>query len=151
VEVEEGSPAQTAHFAPGDVITAINGVRVHDAGELRAQAEQIKAGEKVAVRRIRRGQAETVEMRYEGTGRLGVTAEPAVLAAEVLAETPAQAAGLAQGDVISSVNGVRVFSTAELQQRIEEAAGEDVAVELARGEQVRAVRVHRETSAPAKE
>src|SRR2546423_1429714 len=58
-------------------------------------------------------------------GWLGVKVEPAVVVADVRAGSPAQTAGLAQGDVITGINGVRVLDADELRKLVQETeAGE---------------------------
>jgi hypothetical protein len=162
-EVQPGSPAQAADLAPGDVIAAINGGRTLDAAEVRALVQETAPGDKVTIQRVRGGRVEMVETHFagpspetaQGPNWLGVTIEEAVVVAEVLADTPAQYAGLAQGDVITGINGVRINDARELQKRIDEAAGEEVTVQLARGEHIRVVRVRIQTplgtSAPLNE
>src|SRR5262245_1509693 len=69
----------------------------------------------------------------EAKDRLGVTVDPGVVVAEVLPGSPAAAAGLARGDVISAVNGLVVLSGAELRDRLQLAAdGEEVTLRVTR-------------------
>lgn len=82
-------------------------------------------------------------------GWLGVTVEPAVVVAEVLPGTPAEAAGLVRGDVITGVNGIRILDAGELQELVNQEVGEEITLQLARGEEKRAVHVMLDVPAPA--
>jgi serine protease Do len=67
--------------------------------------------------RVRLGPAESDEA--EGRNRLGVTVEPGVVVAEVRPGTPAAAAGLAPGDVITAVNGEAVHDGEQLRAAVQ--------------------------------
>lgn len=82
-------------------------------------------------------------------GWLGVTVEPALVVVEVLVETPAEAAGLVAGDVITGIGGVRVLDARQMQEMIQEEAGEEVTLQLVRGEEKRVIRVQLAAGAPA--
>jgi predicted metalloprotease with PDZ domain len=92
--------------------------------------------------------AEVVPEVPAARGWLGVTVEPAVIVAEVLPGTPAEAAGLVRGDVIIGVNSVRVLDAVELQQLVHQEAGEEITLQLGRGEEKRVVRVILDTPVP---
>jgi C-terminal processing protease CtpA/Prc len=72
--------------------------------------------------------------------RFGVTVDPGVVVADVLPGTPAEAAGLARGDVVTAVNNSPVFTGVELRDRVREVAdGEEVTLRVNRGGAIRDV------------
>jgi alpha-beta hydrolase superfamily lysophospholipase len=71
-------------------------------------------------------------------GILGISAEErngAVVAAAVLPNTPAQAAGLAPGDRIASIDGITIRSLAQFLQTVRHPAGERVTIVVIRNGQ----------------
>jgi C-terminal processing protease CtpA/Prc len=85
------------------------------------------------------GEAAAVEP-SEVRSRFGVTVDPGVVVADVLPGTPAEAAGLARGDVVTAVNGAPVVTGTELRDRVHEVAdGEEIALRVNRGGAVRDV------------
>src|SRR5580704_3601313 len=79
------------------------------------------------------GDSENFAFAFPGRARLGIDAEnldgdfgnyfgapegQGVLVRSVFADSPAANAGLKAGDVITSVNGARIRSTAELRQKV---------------------------------
>jgi len=148
-KLQAGSPAQTAGFVQGDVITALDNTPVLDPVQLWSLVQAKEPGQEIEFRVLRDGQTESVVTRLEapspdtaeGSSWLGLTVESAVVVKEVLPGTPAQTAGLVQGDVLTGLNGERIHDPRELQQRIHEGAGDEVTLQLARGEQLRVGRV----------
>jgi S1-C subfamily serine protease len=85
---------------------------------------------------------------------LGLTVHPGVVVAEVLPGSPAEAAGLARGDVIQSANGTPVLAGEQLRQAVlweqlrravetdpAALADTDLSLEVSRSGQVREVKV----------
>ena len=67
-----------------------------------------------------------------------MTVDPGVVVADVRPVSPAEAVGLAPGDVIEAVNGDSVFTVSELRDLIEDAAdGEELVLRVNRGGAVR--------------
>jgi C-terminal processing protease CtpA/Prc len=106
--------------------------------QVRAELEDLKQTLRALPRPADQGQgtAEAIPS-PEGRNRLGVTVEPGVLVAEVLADSPAALAGLARGDVITAVDGLAVLDGAELREAVRSVpGGTEVMLRLTRGEQI---------------
>lgn len=70
----------------------------------------------------------------EPRNHLGITVDHGVIVAEVAPGTPAAAAGLIRGDILTAVNGIPVLSGPELRDLIlEEEGAEDIVLRLTRG------------------
>jgi serine protease Do len=158
--VEKNGPAARAGIQPGDVITALNGVKIERSSELPLLVAQAKPGSRVTLEIWRKGARKEVavtveELRAEGKppaqpprskeqARLGITVRP--LTAEesravgvpggLLVEDasgPAAAAGIQEGDLIIAVNGAPVRNGAELNSLVAK-SGKVVAFLVQRGE-----------------
>jgi hypothetical protein len=152
-EVLPETPADYAGLTMGDVILAVNGTDVFSGDELRDLVHEMPDGEEMALRVERAGIFEEIKVRLEeppagaapapeGHNRLGVTVEPGVVVAEVLAGTPAADAALLPGDVILSADGTAIFSGPQLRELIHQApAGAAVALQIERGQDLFEVRV----------
>jgi putative serine protease PepD len=80
---------------------------------------------KATVDRMLRG--EVTDVAFLGVGQANVEANPGgVLVGSVSANSPASAAGIRQGDLITSVNGAKVTTFAEIRARIQTAKPDDV-------------------------
>jgi hypothetical protein len=163
-EVVEGSPAHQVGLSPGDVIQAVNGVRVADGGEVRSLVQAVRPGENVALTVSRAGEAIDLSLTLvdpsaqpseEGRPYLGLTVHPGVVVAEVHPGSPAEAAGLARGDVIQAANGTPVLAGEQIRQAVlweqlrravrtelgAAAPETELSLEVSRGGQVREVKV----------
>ncbi|MGE0484697.1 MAG: DegQ family serine endoprotease [Gammaproteobacteria bacterium] len=147
--VAPGSPAAKAGLRPGDVIVEFNGRKVASAADLRNQIGLARVGAKVAVTYVREGRQQhgTVEIgaRDELAGRnAGVRNERLsnVTIGDIPENSPAYgriagvmihgiepgsrawAAGLREGDIISSVNRVPTPSVAAFVQVVDGIQGQ---------------------------
>ncbi len=128
VNIVPGSPAEKAGLRPGDVVTAVNGRAVRDAPDLRNQVGLRRIGDKLTLDVLRDGKRITVSalvgartattargaIKNERMAGVSVGEIPAnspyygqvagIMVFEVATGTPAWAAGLREGDVITSVN-----------------------------------------------
>jgi predicted metalloprotease with PDZ domain len=148
-DVLPGWPAAVAGLTVGDIIRSVNGSPVLAAVELRDVIQGLKDGEEVTLEVIRGGAPRDVTIRLdasgngaasEGRNRLGVTLEPGVVVAEVMPGSPADAAGLARGDVVSAVNGEAVLTAEQLRQTVLPLPQRAVVrLQVARGREVREV------------
>ncbi len=146
-EVEPDSPGSKAGLQIGDVITAIDGQKVNDAGELQVIVGQKQPGTKIAVELLRNGKAMTLPVTLEalgdGPGQGGNSIEgqgkmrwgigigdltpemrsqlqaPSDMQGAVIERvqqgSPADNAGLQQGDIILEVNRHKVRNAAEVK------------------------------------
>jgi len=143
ISVEEGSAAQEAGIATGDIILSLNDKAIDEAGDLARAVAQMKPGTSVNLKVWRKGatrdmRASLSEVPSEsmaqaggapaaGQGKLGLSVRP--LRAEekkqlsteggVIVESatgPAARAGIRQGDVILAVNDTPVKGVEDLRK-----------------------------------
>ncbi len=156
--VEAGSPAEAAGLQAGDVIVAVDGVKVEGSRDLRNAIGLIRVGEEVEIaieRESRRAQltvrvgearddalatAMEVPPALEGaTLRDLEQGDPAhgriegVIAAEVAPGSRAARSGMRPGDVIVALNRRRVRNAEELQNALDQ-AGQVLALNIVRGD-----------------
>ena len=142
--VSPSSAAENAGVEIDDIITAVNGETVDDAGQLRNAIGLLRAGEKVRIDLLRDGkrrgltatlgEAESVAQRdvgeldpvFQGArfltseeGRPDYAGTAGVLVADVEAGSPAAVRGLRPGDVITHVNRQRVLNISEFREIID--------------------------------
>ncbi|MEY2920932.1 MAG: hypothetical protein RL261_2237 [Pseudomonadota bacterium] len=134
-QVVEGSPAEKAGVKAGDVITAVNGRAVKDAGALRNSIGMLSIGEKVDLSLLRDGKPRRVtatvserdaaaEAKAAGThsgleGADIADSANGVLIRAVAEGSPAAQRGLRSNDVILAVGRVRVANVAEFRKATE--------------------------------
>jgi serine protease Do len=146
--VTDGSPAAKAGLKAGDVILEYNGERVARADRLPNAVAMTAVGREVPLAIVRDGQSmrltvkvgEQAETREAGAtpaklpATLGLTVEPVtprlarelglrdtqgLVVRDVVAESPADEAGLQAGDVIVEVNRHAVRSAADLRRQLD--------------------------------
>jgi len=129
--VEPGSPAYKAGVLPGDRILAIDGQRPDRwAGRPGAVVESILLGtNREILLEVDRNSREIVTLRItperdqemEGLRKLGFEMYPAQTAVvnKVIEGGPAARAGIRPGDIIRSVNGVRVWNPAAVKAAVD--------------------------------
>ena len=134
-QVVDGSAAERAGVKAGDVITAVNGRPVKDAGGLRNAIGLLSVGEKVDLSLLRDGKPRRVtatrqrarrSRRAPKPRRTGahpglagadiVDAQGGVLIRSVAEGSPAAQRGLRTNDIILQVGRTRVASVAEFQR-----------------------------------
>ena len=152
--VTPNSPAQKAGVQAGDVILGFNGKPIHSSAELPLAVADVRPGESAPIKVWRKGKEQNLNVVVGASpqaavaqgqqpapteqSRLGVAVRPltpeegqqAGLSAGLVVEQSggaAAAAGIAPGDVILSVNGTPVKSSAELRNLIQK-AGKSVAL-----------------------
>jgi len=123
--VAEGGPAATAGLVEGDVVKSIDDVAVDHKGALREALSGAKAGDEITVVVNHNGSQETVvitlgspddrparpaaaDVAWAGARLAHVEGKDGVLVKSVAADGPADAAGIAAGDVVTSIDGQAV-------------------------------------------
>lgn len=129
--------AAAAGLARGDVIESVNGSAVHSAIGLRDAVASLADGTEITVRLRRAGDPLRLVARLGPApadgNRLGVAVAACVVVADVVPGSPAQAAGLARGDVIEHVSGLEVHSGDQLRAAVLALPpGADVALSVVR-------------------
>lgn len=132
-EVQSGSAAEKAGIEQGDVIVGLDGKKIKSAAQLRNAVGIRKVGDTVKLELIREGEDKTVnatigepagEMvaskglhKFLDGARLADNRDPKGVMVESLDPgSPAQMSGLQQGDIITSVNRMRVESVNDMQK-----------------------------------
>lgn len=146
--VEKGGPAAKAGLKPGDVILAVNGVKVNDSSDLPGEIGDIKPGSHAQLQVWRDGASHNIDIvtakltdqtlastdNSAPQGKLGVAVRPltpqekqdASVSHGLLVQQvsgPAANAGIQPGDVILAIDGQPVSTIAQLRDRIDHADG----------------------------
>jgi Do/DeqQ family serine protease len=161
--VSVGSAAEKAGIQIEDVITAVNGREVSDAGQLRATIGVLRAGDEVRIGLVRDGNKRSFKAtlgtmdlpQEEVIANLGEEFDGAelvtndasansngragVLAASVEANSPAYQRGLRSGDVIIGVNNRRIQNLQDFQSMV--AASRSIILRVQRGSRGTLVRM----------
>jgi len=149
--VVKGSPAERAGLLPGDRILQVNNDRV-DTWEDMLMRVAMKANREVELSVLRAGQTIIVGVRPASEGRfevgtLGVMpANTHPIVDSVIAEGPADKAGLKAKDEIVAINGEPMVFRSQLITAISQHGGQAVALSVKRGDetfQLRATPVKR--------
>ena len=145
-EVLPESPAEKAGIKAGDVITEFDGKKINEMNELPRVVAATAVGKKVTVRLLRDGKAEehtvTIEKLKDGeegetvggaTDKLGVTVQAltkelaarfrtketsGVVVTDLAADSVAQEAGIARGDIIKEVNGRKIATVDDYEKAV---------------------------------
>ncbi len=138
--VLSGKPAAAAGIKPGDRIVAINDKVVNDWFEMRTSIA-LHPEQNLTMKIDRGGQLLTVDVLPEiseehNFGRIYIYPDyhyPRI--GEVIADSPAQRAGLRSGDIIQSVSGNPIDDWREMQEVIRKNAGQTVEMVVIRDSQ----------------
>lgn len=150
-QVEADTPAAHAGLQPGDVIRSVNGTKIDSPRDLAVHVAGVKPGDEAKLDIVRNGETQTVSLKVgqmpsEETADAGEPSHPAqlglalgpitpdargqfdlprgtrgVLVTGVQQGSPAELAGLQQGDVIVGVGSTAVDSPQEAAHAIQEA------------------------------
>lgn len=163
------SPAWEYGLQPGDVILSVNGGAVRGPEELTLFVGDLIVGENATFEIIRYGEqmeltvtigrrddeqtvAAAQERLWPGL-RVDVAGEEArsafslpedtdgLLVQAVESRTPASAAGLRRGDLVTSVNGTGIADAADFYRALGDARGEDLDIEYIRGDDQRSTTI----------
>lgn len=160
-EVQPGTPAAEAGLFRGDLIHAVNKVPVFSGTELRGAIHRVPNGEEVLIQVIRSGLPLEIRAHLEtapageaelpeGRNRLGVVVDPGVVVAKVLPGTPANQAGLLQGDIIRRVNETPVHTGDQLRNAFQQQppGTTEVRLEVKRAGELQPVTVYLDSGRP---
>jgi regulator of sigma E protease len=150
--VPEHSIAANAGLRGGELITAVNGQAVRSWSELRWSLAQL-AIEKTSARLDFERTADETQTKSTGSAtfsldsvsaedlekdfmsRIGLLLKrPKAVLGEVLADGPAMLAGLHEGDLVVSVNGVQIADKIQLQEIVRAAPGKNLQITVRRND-----------------
>lgn len=122
--VEDGSPASLAGFVTGDKILSVNGKKLNNWEDVRAEIFINTLGENINVKVLRDGKEQNllVERKLipdDETQAMFLVPEgvkPAI--GEVVKDSPAEKAGIKAGDILLSLNGVSLYSAKQTTEII---------------------------------
>ena len=122
--VEDGSPASLAGFVTGDKILSVNGKKLTNWEDVRAEIFINTLGENINVKVLRAGEEKNliVERKLipdDETQAMFLVPEgvkPAI--GEVVKDSPAEKAGIKAGDILLSLNGVSLYSAKQTTEII---------------------------------
>jgi len=122
--VEDGSPASLAGFVTGDKILSVNGKKLTNWEDLRAEIFINTLGENINVNVLRAGAEQNLLVQRklipdDETQAMFLIPEgvkPAI--GEVVKDSPAEKAGIKTGDILLSLNGVSLYSAKQTTEII---------------------------------
>ncbi len=142
--VEPTSPAAEGGFLPGDRLVSINKTPLANWESLAAKV-LTSPNEQLTIAFERDGRPMSTEVLSQadpetGAGYIGIEpAIPKMVIREVMENSPAQQAGIQQGDIIVSIDGAPHQSYLEMLKLIKESHGRRLSCEIRRGEETRSV------------
>jgi len=137
--VKTDSPADSIGFMKGDVIQSINGSAVESWDDIRNEIYINTIGENLSVKVLRNGVEENIYVSrkmipdIEKQGELITPDGFRPYVAEVMKDSPAEAAGFLSGDIIVSLNGQPLGSSAEFIEIVSQKAGVELNARVLRG------------------
>lgn len=144
IAVAPGSPAEAAGILVGDVVNAINGTEVSE-DDVREFVQGFAVGETVTVELTRDGEVMSLDVTLAEApaepapapfmGILFEAADEGVLVTDILAGSPAEAAGIEVGDVVTAINGEAVTQDTVRSALAGFAVGDTVTLDVTRGEE----------------
>lgn len=137
--VNAGSPADSLGFRKGDVIKSVNGVEVNNWDDLRSEIYVNTIGEDLKIKLLRNGVEENIFIPrkkipdIEKKGELIIPDGYKPIVADVFKNTPAEKAGLLSRDIVLSLNGHELSSSAEFVDIVSHNAGVELNAVILRG------------------
>lgn len=137
--VAPGSPADQAGLLAGDIVRSVDSVPTPTWKDLTMESA-LATGRPVAIAferdgALRRAQIEIpADERLRGLGDPGWSERHRVMLGDVLAGSPAEAAGMQAGDRLLSVAGEEIVAVSQAIEVVGASAGRPLAIEVLRGE-----------------
>jgi regulator of sigma E protease len=134
--VEPDSPAARAGLLEGDLIVSIDGAEIRSWKQLHTEVT-LSPGKRRSLEVERAGGRQVLDIqlgsrtRYQ-LGYAGIVPPFGVVVREVTPDLPAAAAGLQPGDEIVEVDGERIYTSAQVSERVRQRAGGQVRLGLER-------------------
>ena len=136
--VKVDSPADSLGFMKGDVIKSINGVAVDNWDKIRNEIYINTIGENLNIKVLRNGVEEKIFIPrnripdLEKKGELIIPDGFKPYVAEVMKDSPAEAAGLLSGDIIFSLNNKVLSGSSEFIEIVSQNAGVELQTKVVR-------------------
>jgi regulator of sigma E protease len=137
--VKADSPADSLGFKKGDVIKSINSVEVNNWDDLRSEIYVNTIGDDLKIKLLRNGVEENLFVPrkkipdLEKNGELIIPDGYKPIVADVFKNTPAEKAGLLSRDIVLSINGHELSSSAEFVDIVSHNAGVELNTKVLRG------------------
>lgn len=152
--IEKGSPAEKAGIEVGDKILSVDGEEVNRfSGGLDGLSERIMLSRKdpVDIRLERDGVEQTVSTTFtvdetswfqrRAMRRIGVGNTTEMVVEGMEPNSPAIRAGLQEGDLVTALDGEKVYSVVQIGQMLKEKIGQSVTLSVDRGGETLALEV----------
>jgi regulator of sigma E protease len=137
--VKAESPADSLGFQKGDVIKSVNSVEVNNWDDLRSEIYVNTIGEDLQIKLLRNGAKKNLFIPrknipdLEKKGELIIPDGYKPIVADVFKDTPAEKAGLLSRDIVLSLNGHELSSSAEFVDIVSHNAGTELITKILRG------------------
>jgi regulator of sigma E protease len=137
--VKAESPADSLGFQKGDVIKSVNSVEVNNWDDLRSEIYVNTIGEDLQIKLLRNGAEKNLFIPrknipdLEKKGELIIPDGYKPIVADVFKDTPAEKAGLLSRDIVLSLNGHELSSSAEFVDIVSHNAGTELITKILRG------------------
>lgn len=139
--VENESAAAKSGFKTGDKILSVNGVKVTNWEDLRAEIFINTLGESINVKVLREGKEEILNIKRklipeDETQAMYLIPEgvkPAI--GEVLKDSPAEKSGIKIGDILLAINGIELYSSKQATEIISANSKKEINITIERNKQ----------------
>ncbi|MBT8139051.1 MAG: DegQ family serine endoprotease [Gammaproteobacteria bacterium] len=149
-QVQEGSAAEKAGLKADDIVVAVDGKTIESAGQLRNAVGARRVGDKLKLTVLREGKTRQIKVRVgereqaqarnaeqlhralDGASLRDSEETDGVVVAKIAPNSPAAGTGLREGDLIVSVNRVRIANLKEMTSVAKRSSG-NMLLRLVRG------------------
>lgn len=148
-EVNPGSSAEAAGLKAGDIVISVAGKPIQSSAELRNAIGLRRIGDKVSMTILRDGKTKSLQAEIGESAVSSKTAKihplleglalrdhdraAGVVVASIEPSSAGASSGLQEGDVIVSVNRLKITNLADLQKIVKGAAGDKLLLRIMRG------------------